>query len=51
MNLPYIRKGLWKLDIETIKWNPFKNRIRKLLLETEEEMNNTENQETLKVEI
>jgi len=51
MNLPYIGKGLWKLDIETIKWNPFKNWIRKLLLETEEKINNTENQETSKVEI
>jgi len=51
MNLPYIGKELWKLDIETIKWNPFKNQIRKLLLETEEKINNTENQETSKVEI
>ena len=51
MNPPYIGKELWKLDIETIKWNLFKNRIRKLLLETEEKMNNTENQETSKVEI
>ena len=51
MNLPYIGKGLWKLDIETIKWNPFKNWIRKLLLETEEKINNTEDQETSKVEI
>ena len=51
MNPPYIGKELWKLDIETIKWNPFKNWIRKLLLETEEKMNNTKNQETSKVEI
>jgi len=51
MNLPYIGKGLWKLDIETIKWNPFKNRIRKLLLETKEKIKDTENQETSKVEI
>jgi len=51
MNLPYIGKGLWKLDIEMIKWNLFKNQIRKLLLETEKKINNTENQETSKVEI
>ena len=51
MNLLSIGKGLWKLDIEMIKWNPFKNQIRKLLLETEEKINNTENQETSKVEI
>ena len=34
-----------------IKWNPFKNQIRKLLLKTEDKINNTENQETSKVEI
>ena len=51
MNLPSIEKGLWKLDIEIIKWNPFKNQIRKLLLETEKKINNTENQETTKLEI
>ena len=51
MNLPSIEKGLWKLDIEMIKWNPFKNQIRKLLLETEKKINNTENQETSKLEI
>ena len=51
MNLLSIGKGLWKLNIEMIKWNPFKNQIRKLLLKTEDKINNTENQETSKVEI
>jgi len=51
MNLPFTGKGLWKLDEDTVKWNPFKNRIRKLLLETEEKLDNIRNQEISKIEI
>jgi len=32
-NIPHIGKGLWKLSEETIKWPPYANRIRKLLVE------------------
>src|SRR5262249_15773081 len=32
--LPYIGKGLWKLQPDMIDYTPFTNRTRKLLLET-----------------
>ena len=51
INLPFIEKGLQKLDKDTIKQNSFKNRIRKLLLATEEKINNIGNQEISKIEI
>jgi len=37
-NMPYIGKELWKLDKEIIKWPPYVNRIRKLLVETTNQM-------------
>lgn len=40
--LPYIGRGIWKLDIDTIEWIPFSNRIRKALLNIEENMSKAE---------
>jgi len=37
-NTPHIGKGLWKLNKETIKWPPYVNRVRKLLVETANKM-------------
>ena len=37
-NVPHIGKGLWKLNKETIRWPPYVNRIRKLLVKTADQM-------------
>ena len=37
-NAPHIGKGLWKLSEEIIKWPPYVNKIRKLLLEMANKM-------------
>jgi len=37
-NTSHVGKGLWKLNKETIKWPPYVNRIRKLLVEMANQM-------------
>jgi len=37
-NTPHIRKELWKLNKKTIKWPPYVKKIRKLLVETANQM-------------
>jgi len=41
--MPYIGKELWKLNEETIKWPPYVNRIKKLLVEIVREMEDRSN--------
>ena len=37
-NLPFIGKGIWRMNTETVEYQPFRSRVRKILKKAEEEM-------------